>query len=177
MAQQQKTLAQTPEEMRQAIDSLRSVGDRKRLEQELARKNFDTERQKSFEAISGVQRRLRLAQLPTARRLEAETRIDHLITLFNLKDFLTVLKEAAKVTEMLQKLYRHRPMLLPPRGRVTSGAESATTLFHKGLALERAGNIRGAVEAYGRVLERNPQHFQAIQRLQRITARGCRAAK
>jgi tetratricopeptide (TPR) repeat protein len=175
MAQQQKALAQTPEELRQAAGNLRAAGERKNLEQQIARQSFEAERQKRFQDIEVLQRQFHAARLPGSRRLEIETRIDHLVTLFNLKDFAAVKKEIGNVKEMMQNRPQPAAVASVPSNH-GGGADSATSLFNKALALERAGDVRQAVEAYGRVLERNPRHFQAIHHLQLISRGGHRAA-
>ena len=178
LAQQDKALAQFPDELHWATNALRAAGERKTLEQQIAQKNFEGERQKAFQALKSLRTSFFKAHLSAARSLEIETRIDHLITLFNLKDFDAVHHEIRPVRDMLRPK-APRPLLVPgPRschGR-TAQPQSATTLFQKALALERSGNIRQAVEVYGQVLERNPRHFQAIHRLQCINGRARKTA-
>jgi tetratricopeptide (TPR) repeat protein len=177
MARQQKVLAQTAEELRQAANSLRAAGERKSLEHQIARNNFEAERQRSFQEIEVLQKQFRTVRLPGARRLEIETRIDHLVTLFNLKDFAAVRKGIVSVTEILQsKPARPVPVAPALSNRGGVAVESATSLFNQALALEQNGRTRQAVEVYGRVLERNPRHFQAIRHLQLISRRGGKAA-
>lgn len=174
MAQQMKTLAQSQEELREAANTLRAAAERKNLEQQIAQHNFEAERQKAYEELDGLISEFQSAFLPAPRRLDVETRIDHLITLFNLKDFAAVHKEVAQAKGMLKlrpvPFKSQRPA---PQKRWDTGPtpQSATAFFQHGLQLERVGDKRGAIEAYGQVLQRNPGHFHAIQRLQRINDR------
>jgi tetratricopeptide (TPR) repeat protein len=176
VAQQQKLLAQGPDELQQAINSLRSVAERKALEQQIARKNFDARRRQTFEALRTLQSGFGAARLQGARRLEAETRIDHLVTLFNLKDFDAVMAQVPAVKDRLQRP-TVRSMPAPSSYRnVADQPQSATALFLRAQELERTGDIRQAVEVYGQVLQRNPRHFQAINHLNRISGRARKAA-
>ena len=179
LAQQDKALAQTPDDLQRATHALRTAGERKNLEQQMAQKNFEAERQKAFWALKSLRTSFLKAHLTGARRLETETRIDHLITLFNLKDFDAVHHQIPAVKDMLRP-NPPRPVLVSPGPRSrygrTAQPQSATALFQKALALERSGNIRQAVEVYSQVLERNPRHLQAIHRLQRINGRARKAA-
>lgn len=179
LAQQQKVLAQTAEELQRATNSLRDIGERKALEQRIAQKTFEAQRNQAFSDLQRLQTAFRAAPLRGGRRLEVETRIDHLITLFHLKDFDGVISQIAAARYMLHSK-APRPMTASAATYIyrkpVASSESATALFLRGQALERAGDIRKAIEVYGQVLERNPRHFQAIHRLNRINDRRSKTA-
>lgn len=178
IAQQRKALARSAEELQQATNSLRDVAERKSLEQRIAQKNFESQRRETFEALQALHRGFRTARLQVARRLEVETRIDHLTTLFHLKDFDAVIKQIPAVRSMLHGK-THRSMSTAATssyGGNTGQTQSATALFLRAQQLERAGDIRTALEVYGQVLERNPRHFQAIHHLNRINGQARKAA-
>jgi tetratricopeptide (TPR) repeat protein len=177
MAQQQKALAQTAEDLQRATHSLRDIAERKSLEQRIAQKNFESQRRQTFEALQGLHQSFRSARLQGARRLEVETRLDHLTTLFHLKDFDAVTRQIPGVRSMLLgKTLRSMSAPAPSSYNGSAGqAQSATALFLRAQQLERAGDIRKAVEVYGQVLERNPRHFQAIHRLNRISGQARKA--
>lgn len=173
VAQQQKVLAQGPDELQQATNSLRAVAERKGLEQQIAQKNFESRRRQTFEALQTLQSGFRSARLQGARRLEAETRIDHLVTLFNLKDFDAIM---GQVLAVKNRLHRQPVRSMPASSSYRNVADqSATALFLRAQELERRGDIPQAVEVYGQVLERNPRHFQAINHLNRISGRARKA--
>jgi tetratricopeptide (TPR) repeat protein len=173
MAQQQRAFAQTADEVQQAAAALRMAAERKSLEQQIAQKNFEIQRNQTFERLKALRNSYHKATLKAPRRLEVETRIDHLVTLFNLKDFDTVLKQISGVQESLNERISSVRF---PTPRSTDSPQSATALFLKAQQTEKAGDVRRAVELYGQVLERNPRHFQAIHRLNRLTTRGRRMA-
>ena len=168
MAQQQRALAQSSDELQQAAQALRAASDRKILEQQIAQKNFELERQRVFDALREYQTRLASSALWGPRRLEAENRLESLITLFNLKDFDAVRRELPDIHDLMEraKTRYHRPTMVPTRSR--PGSTSASALFEQGRACEREGRVRDAIEAYGKVLDLNPRHFQAVNRLKRI---------
>lgn len=183
MAQQTRALAQDTDDLAEANNALRAAGERKHLEQQIAQKNFEAERKRAFDAVKPLLDRSKRMMMPPQRRLEIENRLDHLITLFNMKDFGAVHREAPSVAASLDR----RPSLPPaypirdwpqdrgPKRPAMPRSQSVTSLFQRGLALERAGKLRQAVEAYGRVLERNPNHLQAKKRLSKIDSFARRA--
>jgi tetratricopeptide (TPR) repeat protein len=175
MAQQQKAFAQGADDVQQATFALRMAAERKNLEQQIAQKNFEAQRRQAFEGLKVLYASFRKTTFGGARRLEAETRIDHLVTLFNLKDFDAVLKQIPAAKDMLaNKPVRFRPPV--PAASNGGQPQSATALFLRAQQLERAGDNRRAVELYGQVLERNPRHFQAINRLNRLSEPARKAA-
>lgn len=179
MAQQQKALAQSAEELQQATNWLRAVAERKSLEQQIAQKDFEAQRRKTFEALKTLQSGFRSALLQGARRLEVETQIDHLTTLFHLKDFDAVTEQVPAVKAMLRgRTLRSMPTPVTSLYGSNAGqTQSATTLFLRARRLEQAGDVRQAVEVYGQVLERNPRHFQAIHRLNQISGHARKAVR
>jgi hypothetical protein len=183
MAQQTKALALDTNDLAEANNALRAAGERKRLEQQIAQKNFEAERKRAFDAVKRLLYRFKKMMMPPPRRLEIENRLDHLITLFNMKDFDAVRREASSVAATLDRRpsfpprfpIRNWPQDRGPKPPVSSGSQSVTALFQRGLALERAGKLRQAVEVYGRVLERNPNHLQAKKRLNKFNGFARRA--
>lgn len=170
MARQSKVLAQNSEDLREATAGLRAAGDIRNAEQRIAQRNFEEERGRTFGALRSVLEGLKAARLPAPRRLEVENRLDHLITLFNLKDFAAVHKGLAAVHGLLKQ---GDPRARTPR-RASDGTRqearppSLSSLLRRGESLERAGRAREAVEIYGQILGRDPQHFQARKRLQQL---------
>jgi tetratricopeptide (TPR) repeat protein len=175
LAQQQKALAQNSDDLRRAAEALRTAAERKSLEQQLAQRNFEATRQRTFQTLQGLITCFHSTKLFGARRLEIETRIDHLITLYNLKDFDAVQRQEVIVKGMLQTKpsVLRRPRFAQP---IRHQPESATALFQKASAMERSGRWQQAIEAYRQVLERNPRHFQAIHRLQQLSVRARRVS-
>jgi len=173
VAQQAKALAQTPDELRAATNALRAANDIKNAEQQIAHKNFETEREKAFVMLRAALTRFSNAQLPAPKRLELENRLDNLITLFNLKDFGAVHREIRGTLDMMKSMpYRPKPERPTYRRSYRSEPpprQSISSLFRRGQALERAGRTRAAIEVYGQVLKLNPNHFWAINRLRQIS--------
>ncbi|MCI0557978.1 MAG: hypothetical protein MN733_05745, partial [Nitrososphaera sp.] len=93
VALQAKALAQTSGELREATNALHATIDIKNIEHQIARINFEAKRQRTFDALHAALESFRTAYLPAPRHLEVENRLDHLITLFNLKDFDAVSRE------------------------------------------------------------------------------------
>jgi hypothetical protein len=150
---------------------LRAAGDIKNAEQQIARANFEAERQKAFDALCGAFERAGHARLSSARRLVIENGLDHLVTLFNMKEFASVRRESGRILGASEAHpSRPRPtQRMPDRGR--EPAPTLSELFRRGLALERAERTREAVEIYGRIIARDPNHSQAIGRLKQIGSR------
>jgi hypothetical protein len=183
MAQQTRALAQDTDDLAKANSALRAAGERRHLEQQIAQKNFEAERKRAFDAVKPLIDRFKKMIMPPPRRLEIENRLDHLITLFNMKDFGSVRREATSVAATLDRRpsfppthpIRNWPQDRGPKPPVPPQSQSVTALFQRGLSLERAGRLRQAVETYGRVLERNPNHLQAKKRLSKINGFARRA--
>jgi TolA-binding protein len=172
VAQQARALAQTPEELRDATTALRAANDIKNAEQQVAQKNFETEREKAFATLASAQTRFSNARLSAPKCLEIENRLDNLITLFNLKDFDAVHREIPAMLNMMKSgPYRpnqERHTFKRADRSVPPPPQSISSLFRHGQTLERMGRAREAVEVYGQVLRQNPSHFQAINRLRQI---------
>lgn len=171
-AQQARALARTPEEMREATAALRAAADIKSAEQQVARANFEAERREAFDALSGACERAGRARLSPARRLEVENRLDYLVTLFNMKEFAAVLRESTAVPVMTGEIREQTALRTPERRRRHAlPAPTLSELFEHGRSLELDGRTREAVEVYGRIIARHPNHSQAIGRLKQIGSR------
>lgn len=103
MAKQQKALAQSPDELQYAVNSLRAVAERKFLEQQIAQKNFELQRGPTFEALRALQSGFRSTGLDELHRIEIENQIDHLVTLYSLKNFDAIRQQLPAVEEMLRR--------------------------------------------------------------------------
>lgn len=170
-AQQAKALARTLEEMREATAALRAAADIKGAEQQVARANFEAERREAFDVLKGTFERVGRASLSPARRLEVENRLDHLVTLFNMKEFASVRRESVRISGGPEVTPERPRTVRRTPGRVREHETTLSALFRRGLALERAGRTREAVEVYGRIIARYPNHTQAIGRLKQIGSR------
>ena len=172
LAQQRRALAQSVEEAREATNTLRLANDVKHAEQQVALRNFETEREKTFAALSAMVNRFAKTYLPMPKRLELEQQLDHLITLFNLKDFAAVCRELDRVIKRFNNApsrSEHDRFSFARRTRSQPKPQNVSSLFKHGLWLERAGRRREAIDIYGQVLQRNPQHWQAIDRLRQLS--------
>jgi tetratricopeptide (TPR) repeat protein len=171
VAQQRRNLAQSAEELREATNALRLANDIKNAEQHVAQKNFEVEREKAFTALDDIVRRFAKTHLPKPKSLEIENQLDHLITLFNLKDFSKVLREVGNVLQRIKgRPARPNPdrYTSPRPFRPRPETQSISSLYKRGLALECANRRREAIEVYGQVVQRNPRHWQAITRLREL---------
>lgn len=171
LAHQRRALAQSPEDLRDATMALRLANDIKNAEQQVARQNFEAEREKAFNALHAAVKRIDRMFLPPPTRVEIENQLDHLITLFNLKDFRTMQRRLGGLLKRIERTSvrsRHDDSASNQRSRHRPWPQSVSSLFKRGLALERSGRRREAIEVYGQIVKRNPHHRQSIDRLRKL---------
>ena len=169
-ARDKKTLAITSEEMREAAQALQSAADLKNQEQRRARQSFERLRQQAFGAISGVSASAKRS--PFSKHFV--DRVDHLITLFNMKEFHQVVSKATKAREGSIRsgfrASRRTSRKAFPLKSISRKSPSASALFYQARTLDRQGDRRGAREHYEMCLERNPRHVQALAALARLSS-------
>jgi tetratricopeptide (TPR) repeat protein len=171
VAQQAKDLARTAEELRAATSALRLANDIKIAEQRVAERNFEAEREKAFVALDAAVERYERTVASAPNRRELEDRLDHLITLFALKDFAAVhqgLPDLMKAVNRAGKP-RYQSRYRNDQAHHRSGeVQSISSLFQRAMTLERAGHQREALELYGQIVQRDSHHRPAIERLRKL---------
>ena len=176
LARQLKALADSPDELKTALAALREAQERKVLHQQIARRSFEGDRQRAFNALRSAIARCQKSEKNWARSHAVEDHLDHLITLYTMKEFDAVLRELPRVEQLLaptptETKLQPRAIGSSPSWTDLQPRESATSLFRRGLAFEQQGRIAEAVEAYERCLGRSPRHFQATTRLEQLRSR------
>lgn len=188
LAQQKKALATDAIEIKAAAEALRAAADKRDTEQRLANKFFEIERNQTFTALSEAFERIPLRSMNGEQRRKVEQMFDHLATLYRQKEFGAIREKLKKLTKNVEATVGYRPAsrFAPPfrdtpTNRDSHGERTAwrsdrepksiTALFRSGLELERNGRVREAAEIYRQVLERNPNHLQAKNKLEAMTER------